>query len=462
MAALPILGALGKEVLLALGIAGAMELGARGIGWIGRKIAAKRAAQAAAGAAASQIAQTEIRNIMQKAITNLEQRIAELKTLAEQARAAGNMTLARSYERQLSQLLAEYSTLAQVAHIGREKMWDRFLLGANLAVWLGHIGVEWRQSTTFAQYAETQERLAREREPIEWAKLKAQWAMIQTMRERMMADERERAFWAWYLQYKHALEMARLQAREMMRQMQPARRAAGSKTSKVGDMLLLMQAKAYYKALSDARKRMMEWEKFYRMVNYEMIRSENRKAQIALRAQWSAWLDSVKTALQMQERLQQTILSMLREYQEAALKAALKREEAALKAKLEAWQTMLAEHKMRLEHLLEMEKMEIAGQYERTNTAIAQTYEAVKQYLKTLAEVSQKENAKKVTSEGKGKASEIREEVSEENRRILEEFGKELLQQLKQAGKLSLEPRKIVRAVAVYDPATALAWVYRR
>ena len=462
MAALPILGAIGKEILLGLGIAGALELGGRGIGWLWRKASAKWAAKRGAQAAAGQIAQAELRNIMQKALTNLEQRIAELRTLAEQARAAGNMTLARSYERQLSQLLAEYSTLAQVAHIGREKLFDRFLTGAGLTVWLGHLGIEWKQATTFGQYAETQERLAREREPLERAKLEAQWAMIQAMKERMLADERNRAFWAWYLQQKQNLELMRQQALAMKRSLAPARRRAGSRVSKVGEKILLEQVKAYYKALADARKRLLEWEKFYQAINLENIKAEHEKAEIMLRAKWDAWVDAVKTAHQMQEELYKTVLAMTREYQEAALKSQLQREEYALKAQLEQLKTMLAEHKMRLEHALEMEKLEIKGQYERTNTAIAQAYENVRQYLKTVAELGLTKVAKEVTKSGKGKASEIRDEISEETRRILVDYGKELLQQLKRAGKLSLEPRKIVRGVAVYDPATALAWLYRR
>ena len=127
----PLVGVL-KEVAIGAAVWGGIELGARGIKALWSKAAAKWAAKRGAQAAANQIAQAELRNIMQKALTNLEQRIAELRTLAEQARAAGNMTLARSYERQLSQLMAEYSTLAQVAHIGREKWFDRAIsLGFN-------------------------------------------------------------------------------------------------------------------------------------------------------------------------------------------------------------------------------------------------------------------------------------------------------------------------------------------
>jgi len=457
----PLLGLL-KEVALGAAVWGGIELGARGIRALWRRAAAKWATKRGAQAAAGQIAQAELRNIMQRALTNLEQRIAELRTLAEQARAAGNMTLARSYERQLSQLMAEYSTLAQVAHIGREKWFDRAVGLAGTAALVGFTIEEWRQPTMFAQNQQRQYEMWKEREALERAKLQAQYAMIEAMRERMMADERNRAFWAWYLQQKQNLELMRQQALAMKRSFAPARRRAGSQVSKVGEKILLEQVKAYYKALSDARKRQLEWEKFYRSVNLENLKAMNEQQAIAMRAKWEAWVDAVKTAHQMQEELYKTVLAMTREYQEAALKSQLQREEYALKAQLAQLQTMLAEHKMRLEHALEMEKIEIAGQYERTNTAIAQAYEAVKQYLKTLAEVAQKENAKKVTSEGKGKASEIREEVSEETKRILEEFGKELLKQLKRAGKLSLEPRKIVRTVAVYDPATALAWLYRR
>jgi len=457
----PLLGVL-KEVALGAAVWGGIELGARGIRALWRKAAAKWAAKRGAQAAAGQIAQAELRNIMQRAITNLEQRIAELRTLAEQARAAGNMTLARSYERQLSQLMAEYSTLAQVAQIGREKWFDRAISLAGTAALVGFTIEEWRQPTMFAQNLERQYAMQKEREAIERAKLQAQYAMIEAMRERMLADERNRAFWAWYLQQKQNLELMRQQALAMKRSLSPARRRAGSQVSKVGEKILLEQVKAYYKALSDARKRMMEWEKFYRSVNLENLKAMNERQAIALRAKWEAWVDAVKTAHQMQEELHKTILAMTKEYQEAALKSQLQREEYALKAQLEQLQTMLAEHKARLEHALEMEKIEIKGQYERTNTAIAQAYENVRQYLKTVAELGLTKSAKEVAQSGKEKASEIRDEISEETRRILVDYGKELLQQLKQAGKLSLEPRKIVRGVAVYDPATYVRWVYRR
>jgi len=462
MAFIPALGGILKEVAIGAGIAGAWELGKRGIGWLWRKAAGKWAARRGAQAAAQGIAKSEMRNLWQQAIKNMEERIAELQRLAAEARAAGNATLARSYERQLSQLTAEYATLAQVSQIGREKWWDRLagLIGTGALV--GFTIEEWRQTSSFAANLREQQRMQQEREEIEREKMQVQQAMIEAMKQRMMADERNRAFWAWYLQQKQNLELMRQQALMMKQGLRPARGRAGRATSHVGDKLLLEQVKAYYKALADARKRMMQWEEFWRSVNLENLKAMNERQAIEMRARWDAWVESIKAAYKQQQELLETVTAMAKEFQEAALRSQLQREEYALKARLAEWQAMLAEHQERLRHALEMERLEIGAQYERTNTAVAQAYEAVKQYLKSVAELEKVENARKTSESGKGKASQMRDEISDMTRRILVEYGKELLRQMKQAGKLSLEPRKITHTVAIYSPESALSWLYRR
>ena len=462
MAVVAGLGALLKEIGIVAAATAGLELGARGIGWLWRKAATKWAARRGAQAAAQNIAKMEMRNLYQKALTNLEQRLVELRKLAEQARAAGNVTLERSYERQMTQIAMEHAKLAEVMGISREKWWDRVVALTGGLILLGFTGEEWRQTSMFRANLEEMKKMQAERAVIEREKMQVQMAMIEAMKARMQADEQNRAFWAWYLQQKQNLELMRQQALMMKQGLRPARGRAGRATSHVGDKLLLEQVKAYYKALSDARKRMMEWEKFWQQVNLEQLQALNQQNAIMMRARWDAWVESVKAAYKQQQELLETITAMAKEYQEAALKSQLQREEYALKAKLEEWQTMLAEHKARLEHALKMEQIEIAGQYERTNTAIAQAYEAVKQYLKSVAELEHTKKAKEVSESGKEKASQVRDEVSEMTRRILVEYGKELLAQLKRAGKLSLEPRKIVRTVAIYDPASALSYIYRR
>ena len=462
MAIAPFLGAVAKEALIGLAMWGGWELGKRGIGWIARKAASKWAARKGAQAAAQAVATMEVRNLMQQALANYKQRFEELRRLAEEARAAGNMTLARSYERQLTQLMAEYSKLVEVAQIGREKWWDRGISLLGMGALVGFTVEEWRQTTMFSKNLDKMKEIQEEREEIERAKIAAMYAMIGTMKEKMMADERGRAFWAWYLQQKINWELMRQQSLSMKRAIASVRRKAGSQVSKVGEKILLEQVKAYYKALEHARKRQLEWEKFWQSVNLENVKALNEQQAIAMRARWEAWVDALKTANEMREQLHKTVLDMIKQYQEAALKSQLKREEYALKAQLEQLETMLAEHKMRLAHMLEMEKMEIERQYERTNTAIAQVYENVKQYLKTLAEMKNIANAKDIAKEGKQRASEVRYAISEETTRLLVDYGKELLEQMKRAGKLSLEPRTITRTVAVIDPSNYVAWRYRR
>jgi hypothetical protein len=451
-----------KEIGLGVAITGGFTLAGKGISWLWSRAAAKWAARRGAQAAAQAVAGLEARNLIQQALVNMEQRFKELRELAEAARAAGNMTLARSYDRQLTQLVAEYTRLSEVAQIGREKWYDRAAALLGTAAMVGFTVEEWRQSTMFRENLRIQGEMQARKEEIERAKM-AQFAQyIQTLQQKMMADEQNRAFWAWYLQQKANLEAMRQQAYGMKRAVAGVRRSAGRQTSHVGDKILLEQVKAYYRALDNAYRRQREWERFWQSVNLENLKAMNEQQAIAMRAKWDAWLESVKAAYNIQEELTKMIRELTTQYQEAALKSQLQREEFALKAKLEEWETMLAEHKMRLAHTLEMEKIEISEQLRRTTEAIRGVYDAINNYMKSLLEIEKIDNAKEVVKEGKNARSEASRKVSAKTRRLLEEYGDELLRQLKLAGKLSLEPRRIERKVLVYSPESALSHIYRR
>jgi hypothetical protein len=456
------LGPLLKEIGLGIAITGGLQLAGKGISWLWSKAAAKWAARRGAQAAMQGIAQAEIRNLAQKAMLQIEQRIAELRALAAQAQAAGNMTLARSYERQISQLVAEYATQAQVAQIGREKWWDRLAGLLGTAAMVGFTVEEWRQSTMFRENLGIQGEMQERKAEIERAKMAQFQQYIQTLEQKMRADEQSRAFWAWYMQQKFNLEAMRQQAFGMKRAVAGVRRSAGRSTSHVGDKILIEQVKAYYRALDNAYRRQREWEQFWQSVNLENLKAMNEQQAIAMRARWDAWVESVKAAYNIQEELAKMVRELTTQAQEAALKSQLQREEVALKAKLEEFQTMLAEHKMRLAHAMEMEKIEISEQLRRTTEAVKGTYDVVKDYLKSLTEIEKIDNAKEVVREGKEARSSASRKVSERTRRLLEEYGDEVLRQMKLAGKLSLEPRRIEHKVLVISPDTALSHFYRR
>jgi len=460
--AMAVLGPLLKEIGLGVAVVGGLQLAGKGLSWLWNKAAAKWAARRGAQAAMQGIAQMEVRNLAQKAMQQIEQRIAELRQLASQAQAAGNMTLVRSYERQISQLLAEYSTLAQVAQIGREKWWDRLagLIGTGALV--GFTIEEWRQSTMFRENLGIQREMQAQREALEREKMAQFERYIQMQYQRMMADEQNRAFWAWYMQQKFNLEAMRQQAFAMKQSLMGVRRRAGRRTSHVGDKILLEQVKAYHKSLDHAYKRMRDWEKFWQSVNLENLKAMNERQAIAMRAKWDAWVASVKHAYNIQEELAKMVRELTTEYQKAALKSQLQREEFALKAKLEEWKTMLAEHKMRLAHALEMEKIEISEHLKRATEAVKGVYDTVKNYMKALTEIEKIDNAKEVQKGGKEARSEAARKVSAKTRQILEEYGEELLRQMKLARKLSLEPRRIEHKVLVISPDTALSHFYRR
>jgi hypothetical protein len=451
-----------QQIGLGVAITGGLTLAGKGLSWLWSKAAAKWAARRGAQVAAKAVAGLEARNLTQKALMNMEQRFKELRELAEAARAAGNMTLARSYDRQLTQLVAEYTRLSEVAQIGREKWYDRAAALLGTAAMVGFTIEEWRQSTMFRENLGIQGEMQARKEEIERAKMAQFQQYIQVLEQKMRSDEQNRAFWAWYLQQKANLEAMRQQAYGMKRAVAGVRRSAGRQTSHVGDKLLIEQVKAYYRALDAAQKRQLEWEKFWQSVNLENLKAMNEQQAIAMRAKWDAWVESVKHAYQMQEEVAKTIRELTTQYQQAALKSQLQREEFALKAKLEEWETMLAEHKMRLAHALEMERIEIGEQMRRTTEAVKGTYDVVKEYLKSLTEIEKVDNAKEVQKEGKEKRSEAARKVSEKTRQILEDYGREILEQMKLARKLSLEPRRIVHKVLVYSPDTALSYIYRR
>jgi hypothetical protein len=237
--AIPALAPILKEIGLGIAVVGGLQLAGRGLSWLWSKAAAKWAARRGAQAAAQGVAQMEIRNLAQKALKQIEERIAELRALAAQAQAAGNMTLARSYERQISQLVAEYSTLAQVAQISREKWWDRLVGLIGTGALVGFTIEEWRQSTMFRENLGIQGEMQERRAALEREKMAQFERFIQMQYERMMADERNRAFWAWYIQQKFNLEAMRQQAMSMKQAIAGTRRRAGRQTSHVGDKILL-------------------------------------------------------------------------------------------------------------------------------------------------------------------------------------------------------------------------------
>jgi hypothetical protein len=427
----------------------AAELIMRGIGAIGRRIAARRAAMAAAEAALQGLTKAEVNHMMAQAAKWLPQAIEYYEKAAAEALQAGKTDLAHRLLARRDYLLAQYATHAQTAQIG----WDRLVTNAitlgGLGVWLGHIGEEIYQSTTFKQGVEWEKKI----KPIEIAlrmqQMQLQLQQLQQNWQRMMADQQNQAFWASYPMIKAMWEIWAEQQKAAIRQSRSAAREYVRKGGGIEGRLLLEQLKGYNIAMAQYQKRLAQWEKFYQQIALADKRGQVERAKIVMANWWRAWREAQETALREHERLQATVLQMLKTLQQKELQAALATHEARLKAALMQLSEMLAERRKMIETQAEIMKAEAEAALERAKIATEGIYDNIDNYLKALVEEQKIVNAKEVNKTGKEGKSSIQRQFEARSRRIILEMGEELVKQLKAAGKILTQPRQSHRFIRV-------------
>jgi len=437
------------KLLEIAGIVLGSELASRGIGWVARKIAERRAAAAAAQALTRGITKAEANAMMAQAAKWLPEAIKYYENAAAQALAEGKTDLAHRLLARRDYLLAQYATHAQTAQISWENWVRNAITLGGLGVWLGHIGQEIYQSTTFKQGVEWEKKV----KPIEWAlrqqQMQIQLQQLQQGWQRMMAEQQNRAFWASYPMIKAMWEVWVEQQKQGIRQARSAARGYVRKGGGIEGRLLLEQLKGYNIAMAQYQKRLAQWEKFYQQMAWADKRGQVERAKIVMANWWRAWREAQETALREHERLHATVLQMLKTLQQKELQAALKTHEARLKAALMQLAEMLAERRKMIETQAEIMKAEAKAALERAKIVTKGIYDNIDSYLKALLEEQKIVNAKEVNKTGKEGKSSIQRQFEAHTRRIILEMGEELLRQLKAAGKILTQPRQVHRFIRV-------------
>jgi hypothetical protein len=437
------------ELLWLLGITAATELVPRGIGWVRRAIAARRTAAAAAEAAVKGLTKAEINAMMAQAAKWLPEAIQYYEKAAAEAMQAGKVDLAHRLLARRDYLLAQYATHAQTAQIGWENWVRNAIALGGYGIWLGHIGEEIYQSTTFKQGVEWEKKA----KPIEWAlrmqQMQIQLQQLQQGWQRLMADQQNQAFWASYPAIKAMWEVWAEQQKQAIRQARSAARGYVRKGGGIEGRLLLEQLKGYNIAMAQYQKRLMQWEKFQQQMALTDKRGQVERAKIVMSNWWRAWREAQEAALREHERLQATVLQMLKTLQQKELQAALATHEARLKAALMQLSEMLAERRKMIETQAEIMKAEAKAAFERAKIVTKGIYDNIDGYLKALLEEQKIMNAKENNKTGKEGKSSIQRQFEAHSRRIILEMGEELIKQMKAAGKILTQPRQAHRFIRV-------------
>jgi hypothetical protein len=442
---MPIWGALLEMV----GGAIASELLIRGGAAIARRIAARRAAAAAAEAAVKGLTKAEINAMMGQVAKWLPQAIQYYERAAAEALQAGKVDLAHRLLARRDYLLAQYATHAQTAQIGWERWVTNAITLGGLGVWLGHIGEEIYQSTTFKQGVEWEKKIKPMELALRMQQMQIQLQQLQQGWQKMMAEQQNQAFWASHPMIKAMWEVWAEQQKQAIRQARSATRGYVRKGGGIEGRLLLEQLKGYDIAMAQYQKRLAQWEKFYQQMALADKRGQVERAKIIMSNWWRAWREAQETALREHEWLQATVLGMLKELQKKELQAALETHEARLKAALMQLSEILAERRKMIETQAEIMKAEAKAALERAKIVTKGIYDNIDDYLKALLEEQRIMNAKEVNKTGKEGKSSIQRQFEARSRRIILEMGEELIRQMKAAGKILTQPRQAQRFIRV-------------
>lgn len=297
----------------------------------------KAARAAAAGLKGLSLPRT-LGPVAEMTAAQIEQLQAELAA----ARAAGDVKQIARLESQLRRYLDIQANLAMSAQIAQERKWWLATQIPGLLLWGAFTYEEgWRQPGEFrenillqAQLKEPQLRLQQQ-----WLQLMAQ--RTELMKQQMAAEERNRAFWAWYMQQKLALEQMRQQAELMKAQLAAARRQAGDKVAEYAAKERFMQVVAWYQAVKQAWKAWQEWQKAYAAMTRKWTEAQLQERLLTLRGKWDAFLTAMKSAYRQAEE----VLKSQLERQEIAARAQWEMAKTAFETQAEmmreAWETQL-------------------------------------------------------------------------------------------------------------------------
>ncbi|MEM4019789.1 MAG: hypothetical protein QXG57_06145 [Thermofilaceae archaeon] len=332
------------------GIYGAAKAGISA--WRARS-AAKAAATGAAAAAQAAKQALGARGIAAQTAEQIAARIQELENLARAAEAAGDVRSARAYRAMATKLAEPLASLTATAQIGREQAFNKWLGLVNTAALVGFTVEEWRQATMFRQNLDFMNEMNARRDAATMAMVDAIKDRVDATYAQIAAQERNNAFWKWYLEQKTALEMMKLQAQQMKQGLYGARKSAGSKRGGLWDKQALAAIKAYESAVKTAHRAWLEWQKALAQINVENVKAINEQQAIVLRAKWDAFLEAMKHAYEQQEiamkhyaEMQQIAAKaqwdMMKTAYETQQKAALATHEAQLEARV-AWEKAAAE-----------------------------------------------------------------------------------------------------------------------
>ncbi|MEM4014670.1 MAG: hypothetical protein QXS97_08355 [Desulfurococcus sp.] len=326
------LAAIGKF----LGEAALWTLGIEGLTWIGRKIgqkiAARRAAAAAKQVAEAAAARVNIEALAAKALGEIER----LRNAIAAAQAAGDVRTARILERQLAQHMEALATLGTAAQIGRERKIGAALQLAGTAALVGFTIEEWRQASMFRENLGIQGRMQEARNALEQQRLAAFQEYINTLKNRMQADEQNRAFWAWYMQQKFALEAMRQEANALRRGLLSARGRAGRASNATFSRLQVEQAKAYTKAVEQAWRAWRAWQEAMAQINVENVKALNEQQLLVLRGRWDAFLKELEHAHKQREIAMKAMADVWEEVVKGNIKYQLEQQKFAHEAQLTA------------------------------------------------------------------------------------------------------------------------------
>ncbi len=287
---------------------------------------------------------------LEAASEGLRQWMNELQQSLAAARARGDAKEVARLEDILARAQANFAQLQMVSAISAEKKVGQWLAAAGVGSLVLFTVEEFHQSYAFRQNLEIQRQMTEERN-------RAQMEMVQAMRERaaiareqMMADERNRAFWAWYIQQKAAIEEMKQRAFALRGAMRPLRQAAGGRARKGYPSTVEVAHRAYIEAVKAQWGAWRAWQKALA----EMTRARTQAALEAkateVAKRWDAYIEAMKGAQERMLAYEKAVYDMLKERQEKDLQARNMLVEGQIKAALE-----------QLRHQLTMERELLEG-----------------------------------------------------------------------------------------------------
>ena len=319
---------IGEAALWTAGAEAAMWLGRKAWGWITRRraqAAAKEAAEALATRASAALRAEQI-----------AKEIERLRALAQEAMAKGDVRTARIIEREIGQRTEALAMLTATAQISHERRINQWLSLASTAAMVGFTIEEWRGASLYHENQQLRSQMEEMRMQLEKARMEQFAQYINTLKQRMLADEQNRAFWAWYMQQKFALEQMKQEAMALRRGFLSARGRAGRASTAWMDKVKVEQAKAYTKAVEQAWRAWRAWQEAMAQVNVENVKAMNEQQLLTLRGRWEAFLTNLEHAHKQREIAMKALADVWEEIVKGNIQFALEQQKFAHEAQLTA------------------------------------------------------------------------------------------------------------------------------